>query len=88
MYVTNFAWNDMHVQGCMYAIFRNNIVCMHGVIKFNSVIVCYQLFFLQCSITVAASDRDDNFAIFSNHGNCVDIIAPVSAWHINLNIIS
>ena len=45
------------------------------------------ILFLQCSITVAASDRDDNFAGFSNHGNCVDIIAPVSDAMINLNMI-
>lgn len=31
-----------------------------------------------CSVTVAASDCDDFFAFFSNHGKCVDIIAPVS----------
>ena len=30
------------------------------------------------SITVAASDRNDIFYDFSNRGDCVDIIAPVS----------
>ena len=29
------------------------------------------------SVTVAASDRKDNFADFSNFGRCVNIIAPV-----------
>jgi subtilisin family serine protease len=37
------------------------------------------------AITVAASDRSDVFATFSNRGKCVDIIAPgvtiTSAWH-------
>ena len=30
------------------------------------------------SVTVAASDKNDRFLSASNHGNCVDIIAPVS----------
>ena len=29
------------------------------------------------SITVGASDSADDFAYFSNYGNCVNIIAPV-----------
>jgi subtilisin family serine protease len=37
------------------------------------------------AITVAASDRNDSFASFSNLGKCVDIIAPgvsiTSAWY-------
>lgn len=34
------------------------------------------LFFLLLYITVAASDIDDELAMFSNFGECVDIIAP------------
>ena len=30
-----------------------------------------------CSVTVGASDINDNLASFSNYGKCVDIIAPV-----------
>jgi subtilisin family serine protease len=37
------------------------------------------------AFTVAASDRNDRFASFSNRGRCVDVIAPgvsvTAAWH-------
>ena len=40
--------------------------------------VLWQLLSFVYSITVAASDYADTFASFSNYGECVDIIAPVS----------
>ena len=44
------------------------------------------------AITVAASDRSDVFASFSNRGKCVDIIAPgvtiSSAWHTGTSAIN
>ncbi len=44
------------------------------------------------AITVAASDRSDVFASFSNRGRCVDIIAPgvaiTSAWHTGTSAIN
>ena len=39
---------------------------------------------VSCSITVAASNENDNFAAFSNYGRCVNITAPVSLYILKL----
>ena len=48
----------------------------------NCVSICH------CSITVAASDAQDWIACYTNYGNCVDIIAPVSLKLLQMIIIS
>ena len=71
---THSLWtiSDGNVSAFYFSVFAGK--CMSRIYNAHKVV-----YYLSNRFTAAASDENDQFASFSNHGGCVNVIAPV--WY-------